>query len=185
VRAYAARRALQPASSAGYGSLMSANCARPRITSAAFRSACRVNPHAIQAKRLLRRLSAAIVRHWLHSCDEYLASTSTTRRTALSAFSPIKRRRIPKPASSIARFKPRFAATLRPGCSTVPFAERVIPRRFSFSVTITSALSTIRRAALCSASSRAFASRSFARAKRSSAAARLGLRAFNARPWRL
>src|SRR5450631_2213335 len=55
VCAYAAHRARRPASSAGSGSLLSANCARPRITSAALTSACRANPHATHPKRLLRR----------------------------------------------------------------------------------------------------------------------------------
>jgi hypothetical protein len=48
---------------------------------------------------------------------------------------------LPKLASSIARFNPLLAATLRPDRSIVPFALRVIPRRFNSSSPITSALS--------------------------------------------
>jgi hypothetical protein len=65
---------------------VSANCARRLISNAAFTSASRANPHATQTKRLLRRLSAAMCRQRPHVCDEYLASTSTTRRTAFSLF---------------------------------------------------------------------------------------------------
>ena len=131
VCAYAAHHARRPASSAGSGSLLSANCARRRITSAALTSACRVNPHATHPKRLLRRLSRAMCPHCEHSCDENLASTPTTVRTAHSAFSRISVANRPKLASSSARFKPRLAATLRPGAATLPLALRVMPRTFN------------------------------------------------------
>ncbi len=155
---------------------MSANCARPRITSAALTSACTRYPHATQQKRLLRRLSRAICPQCEHSCDEKRDSTSTTVRAASSAFATIICRSRPNPASSTRRFSALLARTLRPGHSTVPFALAVIVLSFNFSKAITSAPLTMVRVSLCAWSRRALASRSRERASRRTAATRAGSR---------
>src|SRR5579862_8001594 len=97
------------------GTLLGANCARRRISSAAATSAWHSQPHETQQNRLLRRLSAETCKQRPHVCDEYLGSTSTIRRAAHAAFSAITLRSRPNPASSITRFNADFARTLQIG----------------------------------------------------------------------
>ena len=149
--ACAAHRPLRPASSAGYGSLVSANCARTRTTSAAFKSACRVNPQAIQAKSLL---CSTLRQQSCRICCTPATNILPRRRP------PGERRFQPSRQSNVEEFRSPHRAALNfsplrrhvaTRLRTVPFAEQVIARRFSFSTTMKSALSTIRRDALCSA----------------------------------
>ena len=68
--------------------------------------------------------------------------TRTTRRPALSALATRMLVNWPQPASRIDRFSPALAATLRPGCSTVPLAEAVMAATRSSSSAMVSQVST-------------------------------------------
>ncbi|MFI5568053.1 hypothetical protein ACIA6T_12035 [Streptomyces sp. NPDC051740] len=76
------------------------------------------------------RESFSIQPQALHRNDVYGAGTSSTRP---GAFSPVRRRSRPQPWARMPRFSPAFCRTRVPGCSTVPFAERVMVVMFSFS----------------------------------------------------
>src|SRR5215469_4758382 len=123
--------------------------------SAAFWSACAVWLHDWQRKiAWLTRFSAAVCPHRAHRWEVWRASTSTITRPALSALARSTLRNTPHPASRIDRFRPVLAATLVPGTSSVPVAERVILPIRSVSCAIRSWSWTSLRAVLCAKSSR-------------------------------
>ena len=78
----------------------------------------------------LLRFSGAMCPHWEHRCDVYAAGTNSRRPEALYLSRATKS---PQPWRLIWRLRPRFCATLVPGCSRVPRAGRVMARTFKSS----------------------------------------------------
>src|SRR6266581_1411011 len=94
---------------------------------AALRSALSLNPQARQQNSAWdRRLAASV---WPHDEQRRLVSRGFTRissRPASSALYATIPMRPPHEAARISRLRPAFWATLDPGCSRVPRAERVM-----------------------------------------------------------
>ncbi len=78
----------------------------------------------------LLRFSGATCPQWEHRCDVYAGGTNSSRPEAL-CFN--RATSSPHPWRLISRLRPRFCATLVPGYSRVPRAERVIARTFKSS----------------------------------------------------
>ena len=104
---------------------------------AAFKSALQGSaPQARHWKTAwLLRFSGATCPQWEHRCDVYAAGTSSSRPWAL-CFNRVTS--IPHPWRLISRLRPRFCATLVPGHSRVPRAERVMARTFKSSTRMVS-----------------------------------------------
>ena len=83
----------------------------------------------------LLRFSGATCPHAEHCCDVYAAGICSTRPNALCCKRAASR---PQPLWLISRLRPRFCATHRPGCFTVPRAVRVIARTSRASMRIVS-----------------------------------------------
>src|SRR5215467_5526880 len=94
---------------------------------AALTSAWAVWPQVTQTN------SAWVTRFSLATCpqdgqvrDVLAGFTAIMVRPALSALAARTARNTPQPASRMLRLRPDLAATLVPGCSTVPPADRVM-----------------------------------------------------------
>ena len=83
----------------------------------------------------LLRFSGAICPQQEHRCDVYAAGTNSSRSRVLCCSRVTSS---PHPWRLIARLRPRFCATLAPGHSRVPRAERVIARTFKSSTRMVS-----------------------------------------------
>jgi hypothetical protein len=104
---------------------------------AAFTSA--LHDPALQATHWktawLLRFSGATCPQREHRCDVYAAGTNSSRPAALCLSRATS---IPHPWRLISRLSPRFCATLVPGRSRVPRADRVIARTFKSSTLMVS-----------------------------------------------
>ena len=83
----------------------------------------------------LLRFSGATCPHAEHRCDVYAAGMCSIRPKALCCNRAASR---PHPLRLMARLRPRFCATRRPGCSMVPRALRVMARTSRASMRIVS-----------------------------------------------
>src|SRR3984957_18319492 len=103
---------------------------------AAFTLALQAYPQAVHRKRAwLSRDLPSTCPHAEHRWLVYAAGTFSTRPGALPSSRRTSR---PQPDREIPRFSPVLALTLRPGCSAVPFADRVMLLMFRSSTRITS-----------------------------------------------
>ena len=103
---------------------------------AAFTSALPAYPQAAHRNRAwLSRDLPSTCPHAEHRWLVYAAGTLSTRPGALSSS---RRTSSPQPDREIPRFSPVLARTLRPGRSTVPFADRVMFLMLRSSTRITS-----------------------------------------------
>jgi hypothetical protein len=111
---------------------------------AAFQSAS-IAPCVGQTRVSCRGLVQCALQRWQVRLVSR-GSTLTTRRPAPSALATRIEMNWPQPASRMLRFSPALAATLRPGSTVVPLAERVMLAVARSSTAMTSELSTSPRA---------------------------------------